>query len=66
MRKTISRRMLQSWQQFPHIFVSIEVDMGAALALRAQANAGRAREDQVSVNDMVVKAAPSHSWHSRT
>jgi pyruvate dehydrogenase E2 component (dihydrolipoamide acetyltransferase) len=56
MRKTISRRMLQSWQQFPHIFVSIEVDMGAALALRAQANAGRAREDQVSVNDMVVKA----------
>ncbi len=56
MRKTISRRMLQSWQQFPHIFVSIEVDMGAALALRAQANAGRSREDQVSVNDMVVKA----------
>lgn len=30
--------------------------MGAALALRAQANAGRAREEQVSVNDMVVKA----------
>ena len=56
MRKTISRRMIQSWQQFPHIFVSIEGDMGAALALRAQANAGRAREDQVSVNDMVVKA----------
>jgi pyruvate dehydrogenase E2 component (dihydrolipoamide acetyltransferase) len=56
MRKTISRRMIQSWQQFPHIFVSIEVDMGAALALRAQANAGRPREDQISVNDMVVKA----------
>jgi len=56
MRKTISRRMIQSWQQFPHIFVSIEVDMGAALALRAQANAGRPKEDQISVNDMVVKA----------
>ena len=56
MRKTIARRMLQSWQQFPHIFVSIEVDMGTALALRAQANAGRAKEDQFSVNDMVVKA----------
>ncbi len=56
MRKTISRRMIQSWQQFPHIFVSIEVDMGAALTLRAQANAGRPREDQISVNDMVVKA----------
>ncbi|MDW8148520.1 MAG: dihydrolipoamide acetyltransferase family protein [Roseiflexaceae bacterium] len=56
MRKTIARRMLQSWQQFPHIFVSIEVDMGAALALRAQANAGRAKEEQFSVNDMVVKA----------
>ncbi|MGQ9827090.1 MAG: dihydrolipoamide acetyltransferase family protein [Roseiflexus sp.] len=56
MRKTISRRMLQSWQQFPHIFVSIEVDMGAALALRTQANAGRPKEDQFSINDMVVKA----------
>ncbi|MDW8213788.1 MAG: dihydrolipoamide acetyltransferase family protein, partial [Roseiflexaceae bacterium] len=56
MRKTIARRMLQSWQQFPHIFVSIEVDMGAALALRAQANAGCAKEEQFSVNDMVVKA----------
>ncbi len=56
MRKTIARRMLQSWQQFPHIFVSIEADMGAALALRAQANAGRSKEDQFSINDMVVKA----------
>lgn len=59
MRKTIARRMLHSWQQFPHIFVSIEVDMGAALALRAQANAGRSKEEQFSINDMVVKACAS-------
>ncbi|MFQ3630697.1 dihydrolipoamide acetyltransferase family protein [Roseiflexus sp.] len=56
MRKTIARRMLQSWQQFPHIFVSIDVDMGAALALRSQANAGRAKEEHFSINDLVVKA----------
>lgn len=56
MRKTIARRMLQSWQQSPHIFVSIEADMGAALALRTQANAGRSKEEQFSINDMVVKA----------
>lgn len=57
MRKTITRRMSQSWQQAPHIFVSIDVDMGAALAIRAQANEGRAREDQFSLNDMVLKAS---------
>lgn len=56
MRKTIARRMAQSWQQFPHIFVSIEVDMGAALALRTQANADRSKEEQFSVNDLVLKA----------
>ncbi len=57
MRKTITRRMSQSWQQAPHIFVSLDVDMGAALAIRAQANEGRAREEQFSLNDMVLKAS---------
>ncbi len=56
MRKTIARRMVQSWQQNPHIFVSIDVDMGTALALRKQANEGQPKEAQFSVNDLVVKA----------
>jgi pyruvate dehydrogenase E2 component (dihydrolipoamide acetyltransferase) len=56
MRKTITRRLGQSWQTIPHIFVSVDVDMGAALDLRKQANAGVAKDQQFSVNDLVVKA----------
>jgi pyruvate dehydrogenase E2 component (dihydrolipoamide acetyltransferase) len=56
MRKTITRRLGQSWQNIPHIFLSIDIDMGAALDLRKQANAGQPKENQFSVNDMVVKA----------
>lgn len=56
MRKTITRRLGQSWQNIPHIFLSIDIDMGASLDLRKQANAGQPKENQFSVNDMVVKA----------
>jgi pyruvate dehydrogenase E2 component (dihydrolipoamide acetyltransferase) len=56
MRRTISRRMVQSWQQTPHFFVSNAVDMGAALALRKQINAELPKESQISVNDIIVKA----------
>jgi pyruvate dehydrogenase E2 component (dihydrolipoamide acetyltransferase) len=55
MRRTISRRMVQSWQT-PHFFVSNAVDMGAALALRKQINADLPKESQISVNDIIVKA----------
>ncbi len=56
MRKTITRRLGQSWGGIPHIFVSIDVDMGAALEIRKQANANQPKEQQFSVNDLVVKA----------
>jgi len=56
MRRTISRRMVQSWQQTPHFFVSNAVDMSAALALRKQINAELPKESQISVNDIIVKA----------
>jgi pyruvate dehydrogenase E2 component (dihydrolipoamide acetyltransferase) len=57
MRKTITRRLGQSWQNIPHIYITLDVDMGAALDLRKQINAGLAKEQQVSVNDIVVKAS---------
>ncbi len=56
MRKTITRRLGQSWSGIPHIYITIDVDMGAALALRKQANEGQPKEQQFSVNDLVVKA----------
>ncbi|MCE7796366.1 2-oxo acid dehydrogenase subunit E2 [Sphingobium sufflavum] len=57
MRKTIARRLTQSKQQVPHIYLSVDVRIEALLPLRADINAGlAAREINVSVNDMVIKA----------
>lgn len=56
-RKTISRRMTESKQQFPHFYITMEVDIEAAMALRQQLNAALAEGDKISVNDLVVKAA---------
>jgi len=65
-RRTISRRMTESKQQFPHFYITMEVDMAAAMALRQQLNAALAEEDKISVNDLVVKAPDSHCESSRT
>ncbi|MCC7354325.1 MAG: 2-oxo acid dehydrogenase subunit E2, partial [Anaerolineae bacterium] len=55
-RKTIARRMLESKQQAPHFYITIEVDMAAAMALRQQLNALLPEEEKISVNDLIVKA----------
>ena len=56
MRRTITRRLTQSWQTAPHFYITMDVDMGAALALRKQINAPLPKEQQISINDMIVKA----------
>jgi len=56
-RQTIGRRMAESKQQAPHFYVTMEVDMAAAMALRAQLNALLPEEEKISVNDLVTKAA---------
>jgi pyruvate dehydrogenase E2 component (dihydrolipoyllysine-residue acetyltransferase) len=56
MRKTISRRMTESKQQAPHFYVTMEVDMEAAMALRQEMNALLPEDEKISVNDMIVKA----------
>ncbi len=54
MRKAVARAMSDSKPGIPHIYVTIEVDMDAAMALREQlATSGI----KLSVNDLVVKAA---------
>lgn len=55
-RARIGERMVQSKTEVPHFYVTTEIDVQAALDLRKQVNEGRADEDKVSVNDMVVKA----------
>ncbi|MGH2538842.1 MAG: 2-oxo acid dehydrogenase subunit E2, partial [Candidatus Promineifilaceae bacterium] len=57
LRQAIGRRMTESKTTIPHFYVTTEVDMGPALALRKQINAALPEEAAVSVNDMIVKAA---------
>lgn len=57
LRQAIGRRMVESKTTVPHFYVTTEIDMGAALALRKQINATLPDEAKVSVNDMIVKAA---------
>ena len=57
LRKTIARRMTESKVTVPHFYVTNEIDMAAALALRKQVNATLPDDSKVTVNDLVVKAA---------
>jgi pyruvate dehydrogenase E2 component (dihydrolipoamide acetyltransferase) len=57
MRQTIGRRMVESKQQAPHFYITMDVDMAAAMELRAQLNAILPEDGKVSVNDLVIKAA---------
>jgi pyruvate dehydrogenase E2 component (dihydrolipoamide acetyltransferase) len=57
MRQTIARRMTDSKQHTPHIYLTVSVTMDAALALRKQLNETLDEARKVSVNDLVVKAA---------
>jgi pyruvate dehydrogenase E2 component (dihydrolipoamide acetyltransferase) len=57
MRKTIGRRMVESKTQAPHFYVTMDIDMEAAMALRAQLNTMMPEDVKLSVNDMLLKAA---------
>ena len=56
-RKTIARRLTESKQQVPHVYLTVDVRLDALLKLRGEINAALAdRGVKVSVNDMLVKA----------
>ena len=54
MRKTIAKRLTESKFGAPHYYVTVEIDMDAAVDLREQIQ--RLEEGKVSFNDLVVKA----------
>jgi len=57
MRKTIARRLAQSMQEAPHIYLTVDVRLDKLLALRAELNAALASQGiKLSVNDILVKA----------
>ncbi|MCZ2203757.1 pyruvate dehydrogenase complex dihydrolipoamide acetyltransferase [Bartonella sp. A05] len=65
MRKTIAKRLVESKQIVPHFYVTVDCELDALLALRAQLNAsvsvmkmrdGTDSAYKLSINDMVIKA----------
>ena len=61
MRKTIARRLVESKQNVPHFYLTVNCELDALLDLRKQLNdAAPVRDDKpvykISVNDMVIKA----------
>ncbi len=61
MRKTIAKRLVESKQTIPHFYVTVDCELDALLALRAQLNDSAPRKDgapayKLSVNDMIIKA----------
>jgi pyruvate dehydrogenase E2 component (dihydrolipoamide acetyltransferase) len=56
-RKTIARRLTESKQQVPHIYLTVDIRLDALLRLRADLNkALEARGVKLSVNDLIIKA----------
>jgi pyruvate dehydrogenase E2 component (dihydrolipoamide acetyltransferase) len=57
LRQAIGRRMTESKTTVPHFYVTTEVDMDAAMALRKEINEVLPDEKKATVNDLIVKAA---------
>lgn len=57
MRQTIARRMTESKQTTPHIYLTASVRMDTAMDVRRELNDRLGPERKISVNDLVVKAA---------
>ncbi|MFL6726555.1 MAG: pyruvate dehydrogenase complex dihydrolipoamide acetyltransferase [Sphingomicrobium sp.] len=56
-RKTIARRLTESKQQVPHIYLTVDIQLDALLKLRGDVNKGlESRGVKLSVNDLMIKA----------
>ena len=53
MRKTIAKRLSESFFSSPHFYVTVDVDMDRAVDLRAQL---KEAGEKISVNDFIVRA----------
>ena len=65
MRKTIARRLVEAKTTIPHFYLTLDCEIDALLALRAQINAGAPVKKtekgetpayKLSVNDLIIKA----------
>ncbi len=61
-RKIIARRLVEAKTTIPHFYLTIDTEIDALLALRAQINAAAPRDKEgkpafkISVNDLIIKA----------
>lgn len=57
MRKTIARRLTESKQQVPHIYLTVDIQLDKLLKLRGELNAALEPQGvKLSVNDLLIKA----------
>jgi pyruvate dehydrogenase E2 component (dihydrolipoamide acetyltransferase) len=57
MRKTIARRLTESKQTVPHIYLTVDIRLDALLKLRGELNAALEGQGvKLSVNDLLIKA----------
>ena len=57
MRKTIARRLSQSMQEAPHIYLTVDIRLDRLLAMRGELNAALEKQGiKLSVNDLLIKA----------
>jgi pyruvate dehydrogenase E2 component (dihydrolipoamide acetyltransferase) len=67
MRKAIAKRLSMSSGPVPHFYLTVEIDMGEAMKMRARINERFAAEGvKVSPNDLVIRAVAGalrrHPW----
>ena len=59
MREVIAKRLLESKQQVPHFYLSMDFNLDKLLEMRADVNSSASKENpefKISVNDLVTKA----------
>ena len=62
MRATIARRLIEAKQTIPHFYLTADIDIGALMAMREQANAAAPKGKdgapafKLSLNDFIIKA----------
>lgn len=58
MRRTVARRMTESFRDVPHFPLNIDLEIDKLLELRKQLNVvGETQGAKISVNDLIIKAA---------
>ncbi|MEN0078402.1 MAG: pyruvate dehydrogenase complex dihydrolipoamide acetyltransferase [Pseudomonadota bacterium] len=56
MRRTVARRLTESFMQVPHFPLEMDLHLDALLAFRKKLNDGAPEGVKISVNDMLIKA----------